>query len=421
MNNKVVSLIIGCSFFYGPFANAATPTSEEVAKLIANDAAASDYLGYTAAVDGDTAVVGAYGDDDLGSESGSAYVFTRNSSGDWSLQQKLTASDGASNDRFGWVVAIDGDTVVVGNESWDFFNPPPGAAYVFTRNSSGVWSEQQKLTAYDGAAGDHFGEAVSVNGNTIVIGAYGDDDGVTGSGSAYVYTSDSAGNWSLQQKLNASNGAANGGFGRWLDVEGNTVVIAASKFDNSGTVVDTGSGYVFSRDSSGIWSEQQSLLPNDPASNSAYGSSVAISGDNIVIGAWGDDQTDVNAGAAYVFSKNSAGIWNQQQKLVASDATAGDYFGMSVDIDGNNLVVGAYGDDANKTDAGSVYAFTKNSAGIWTETAKLLASDGQRYDYMASATRSVGITSTTVIAGARLDDTSAGTNTGSAYVFELTP
>jgi hypothetical protein len=419
---KLISiLIISVDLFFGTTVNAVTPGIGEVDKLLADDGAPADYFGYSVAVDGDTAVVGAYGDDDLGNESGAAYIYTRDTTGVWNLKQKLTASDGAADDRFGWVVAVDGNTAVIGKESWDFFAPPPGAAYVFTRDSAGVWTEQQKLTAYDGAAGDYFGESVAVSGNTIVIGADGDDDLGDGAGSAYVFTRDSAGVWSLQQKLTANAGSGGDGFGGSLDIDGDTTVIAAPGYDYNGMVVDSGVAYVFTRDSSGVWTEQQALLPNDPASSSAFAGSLAVSEDSIVIGAWGDDQIDSNTGAAYLFTRDSAGAWSEQQKLSAGDAATGDYFGMSVDIDGSSLVVGAYGDDDNGTDAGSAYVFTRDVNGVWNEELKLLAGDGSDYDYLASAPKAVGISVATVLAGARLDDTSAGASVGSAYVFDIVP
>ena len=418
---KTIFLIpaIGFSLFFGAAANAVTPAIDEVAKLIASDGEFADYLGYSVAVDGDTALVGVYGDDDLGNESGAAYIFTRDSAGVWSQQQKLTASDGLADDRFGWAVAVHGDTAVIGKESWDFFAPPPGAAYVFTRDSAGLWSEQQKLTAYDGEAGDYFGESVALSLDTIVIGASGDDDVATGSGAAYVYTRDSAGLWSLQQKLTANFGTDNDSFGRSLDVDGDTAVIGTSGYylDSDGTYIQSGFAYAFTRDSSGVWTEQE-LSPNVNVDSDWYGRAVAVSGDSIVVGAYGDSQIDLGAGATYLFNQDSAGVWSLQQKLIASDAAASDNFGFSVDMDGDNLVVGAYREDANGTDAGSVYVFTRDTSGVWNEQLKLLSSDGLDYDYLGF---SVGISASTVVAGAYLQDTSMGANAGAAYVFDILP
>jgi hypothetical protein len=333
---------IGFSLLYGATAYAVTPTINEMAKLIASDGEASDYLGYAVAIDGDTAVVGVYGDDDLGSEAGAAYVFTRDSTGVWSQQQKLTASDGAADDRFGWTVDVDGDTIVVGKESWDFFAPPPGAAYVFNRDSEGIWSEQQKLTAFDGEAGDYFGDAVAVSVDTIVIGADGDDDLGSNTGAAYVYVRDSTGYWALQQKLTASNGLDNDSFGNVLDLDGDTAVIGTSGyyFDADGIAVQSSTAYAFTRDSNGVWTEQE-LDPNADVDTEWYGRAVAVSGASIAVGAYGDSEIDVFAGATYLFTRDETGAWSLQQKITASDGANNDKFGFSLDLDGDNLVVGA--------------------------------------------------------------------------------
>ena len=180
-------------------------------KLTAGDGAASDEFGSSVSVSGDTAVIGSSQDDDNGSNSGSAYVYVR-SGGVWSEQQKLTASDGAGFDRFGESVSVSGDTVVVSARIDDANGISSGSAYVFVR-SGGVWSEQQKLTASDGAANDQFGVSVSVSGDTLVIGAHLDDDNGSNSGSAYGFVR-SGGAWSEQQKLTASDGAESDELGR---------------------------------------------------------------------------------------------------------------------------------------------------------------------------------------------------------------
>jgi hypothetical protein len=407
---------IGFSLFYGAAASAVTPTINEVAKLIASDGEASDYLGYSVAIAGDTAVVGVYGDDDLGSEAGAAYVFVRDSSGVWSQQQKLVASDGAADDRFGWSVDVDGDTILVGKESWDFFAPPPGAAYVFTRDSAGLWSEQQKLTAFDGEAGDYFGESLAVSGDTVVIGAYGDDDMGTDAGAVYVFNRDSAGLWSLQQKVTANFATEYDWFGRSVDLDGDTAAVGAWGYyiNSDGIAVQSGLAYALTRDSSGVWSEQQ-LDPNANVETEYFGRAIAVSGDTIAVGAYGDSQLDSFAGATYLFNRDSAGIWAMQQKITASDGADNDKFGFSLDLDGDNLVVGAYTDDDNGTDAGSAYVFSRDADGVWNEQLKLISSDGVDYDYFAF---SVGISASSVLTGAYFNDTALGTNSGAAYVFE---
>ncbi len=158
----------------------------------AADGAADDSFGGNVAVSGDTAVIGAAWDDDKGDDSGSAYVFVRAEDGTWSQQGKLTAGDGTAIDRFGESVAVAGDTAVIGADGDDDKGRSSGAAYVFVRAADGSWSQQGKLTAADGADWNYFGESVAVSGDTAVIGAEGDDDKGHESGAAYVYSSTAA-------------------------------------------------------------------------------------------------------------------------------------------------------------------------------------------------------------------------------------
>jgi hypothetical protein len=185
-------------------------------------------------------VVGAYGHDDAGSDSGSAYVFVR-SGGVWTEQTKLTASDAAASDYFGRSVSVSGDTVVVGAYGNDDVADLAGSAYVFVR-AGGVWTEQTKLTASDAAAIDLFGQSVSVNGDIVAIGAYRDSDGGSYSGSAYVFVR-SGGVWTEQAKLTASDAAGGDNFGQSVSVSGDTVVSGAYRDSDAGG--SSGSAYAF--------------------------------------------------------------------------------------------------------------------------------------------------------------------------------
>ena len=261
-------------------------------------------------MDGDTVVVGAYGDDDNGASSGSAYMFVRPSTG-WvnaTETAKLTATDGAGNDYFGFSVSVDGDTVVVGAYGDDNFT---GSAYVFMKPSTGWASatERAKLTASDGAGNDWFGLSVSVDGNTVIGGAHLDDDNGANSGSAYVFVRPSDGEWATTTetaKLTASDGAASDAFGRSVSVDGDTVVVGAYGDDDNGS--SSGSAYVFVRPSTG-WAattETAKLTASDRAAFDWFGYSVSVDGDTVVVGASLDDANDSNSGSAYAFA---AGGW----------------------------------------------------------------------------------------------------------------
>lgn len=328
-------------------------TWSERQKLTASDSAAGDAFATSVSISGDTLVVGAWGNDDTGENSGSAYVFVRGENS-WVQQQKLTANDGSFDDLFGASVAISGDTIVVGA----FLDSAPaarsGSAYVFLRNGT-AWTQQQKLVAFDGAVGDWFGYAVAISGETAVVGVYSDDDGT---GSAYVFVRNGT-VWNTQQKLTASDAETDDWFGYSVAIDGDTVVIGAP-FDQDTAVVDSGSAYVFTR-AGGIWSEQQKLTVEYPWLDDHFGFSVAVSGDTAVIGAPLKDLLFANyrSGVAYVFARDG-GDWTQQQQNVAGPGALGGMFGYSVAISGETAMAGApfkFIADIGYS-VGSVYAFT---------------------------------------------------------------
>ena len=386
--------------------------TNETAKLLARDGAVDDRLGRSVSVYGNTAVIGAILDDDNGPDSGSAYVFEKNSTGHWMQKQKLLASDGEADDHLGYSVSVYNNTAVIGAVNNDDNGPDSGSAYVFEKNSTGHWMQKQKLLASDGEANDHLGYSVSVYNNTAVIGAVNNDDNGTSSGSAYVFEKNSTGHWTQKQKLLADDAAIGDWFGNSISVYNNTAVIGAVHNDTD-FVGDSGSAYVFEKNSTGHWTQKQKLLLSDGVRNDRFGRSVSVYNNTAVIGASGDD----GSGSAYVFEKNS-GNWTQKQKLLASDGAIKDRFGQSVSVYNNTAVIGAFRDDYDDDDvnenSGSAYVFEKNSTGHWMQKQKLLASDGEANDLFG---RSVSVYGNTAVIGA-VRDYDNGPYSGSAYVFE---
>jgi hypothetical protein len=327
------------------------------------------------AISGDTLVVGAPYDDDKGSNSGSAYIFTRNVAGSptasWTQRAKLLASDGAADDWFGWSVAIDGDTVVVGAYGDDDKGSNSGSVYIFTHTVAGSptasWTQRAKLLASDGAADDWFGYSVALDGDTVVVGAYGDDDKGSNNGSVYIFTHTVAGSptasWTQRAKLLASDGAVDDYFGWSVAIDGDTVVVGAFRDDDKGS--NSGSAYIFTRSIAGSptasWTQRAKLLATDGAADDWFGYSVALDGDTVVVGARQDDDKGSNSGSAYIFTRSIAGSptasWTQRTKLLASDVAADDLFGWSVAIDGDTVVVGANYDDDKGSNSGSAYVY----------------------------------------------------------------
>jgi hypothetical protein len=336
-------------------------------KRTASDGSADDYFGYSVAIDGNTAIVGAYGDDE---RKGSAYIFSFDGS-QWIEQAKLTASDGATYDYFGYSVAIDGTTAIVGAYYDDDKGSSSGSAYIFSFDGS-QWIERAKLTASDGAAWDYFGYSVAIDGNTAIVGAYGDDDKGYYSGSAYIFSFDGI-QWVEQAKLTAADGVESDYFGESVAIEGNTAIVGAYGDGDKGN--SSGSVYIFTLDGS-QWMEQAKLTASDGAAYDNFGYSVAIDGNTAIVGAY---YGNTRKGSAYIFSFDGS-QWIEQAKLTASDGTGYDYFGYSVAIEGNTAVVGAYGEGDKGYYSGSAYIFSFDGS-QWMEQAKLTASDGAAYNY----------------------------------------
>ncbi len=383
-------------------------------KTFGGDGTVGDEFGTSVSISGNTAIIGAKFSDDNGSNSGSVYTLTRDSNGIWKQQAKLNAADGSQDDQFGISVSISGNTAVIGAWADDDNGAGSGSAYVFTRDINNIWRQEAKLTASDGAAVDLFGVSVSISGDTAVVGARSDDDDGSNSGSAYVFVRDTNDMWSEQTKLTASDGAAGDQFGISVSISGDTAVIGAHFDDDNGT--DSGSAYVFVRDTNDMWSEQTKLTASDGAAGDQFGISVSISGDTAVIGAHFDDDNGTSSGSAYVFVRDTNDMWSQQAKMLPSDSETGIRFGNGVSISGDTAIVGArFGDAGSATRSGSAYVFTRDANGIWSELAKLNANDGMMDDQFGL---SVSVSEDTVFTGAQFDS-DTGSASGSAYSFDL--
>ncbi len=267
-------------------------TWEQEAKLIASDGAAGDLFGCSVSIDGDYALIGAHHDDDNGIDSGSAYMFKRTGT-TWEQEAKLNASDGVWYDFFGYSVSIDGDTALIGARGDDDNGRWSGSAYVFKRTGT-TWEQEARLNASDGAQYDEFGCSVSIDGNYALVGASGDDDNGVGSGSAYVFKRDGT-DWIQQAKLLASDGAFGDYFGDSVSIDGDTALIGAWGDEDNG--LNSGSAYMFKRTGT-TWSQVYKV--NVSEREDWFGYSVSIDGGYALIGAPYDDDNGFNSGSAYV-------------------------------------------------------------------------------------------------------------------------
>ncbi len=400
------------------------------ALLSQSDFNAGDRFGSSVAIDGQVAIIGAYTDDQAASDAGAAYIFKFNAiSGVWEEEAKLVAPDAAINDRFGIAVDIvDGadDVAVIGSYLDDDAGRDCGSAYVFRRSGANTWAYEGKVKSTDLAGGDSFGRSVAIAGDAICVGAPNDDDGGSNSGSAYIFrktgSGGASGGWTQEQKLVAADPAANDNFGQSVDLgfapNGDGYAIAGNWHDDD-IASNAGSAYVYRKVGAGSWTQLPKLVANDAATEDQAGFAVAISFPDAttrlaLVGAWKDDGLVSNSGAVYVYADSGAGF-TQETKIVASDSEAEANFGVAIDADADELIVGAYTDDAGALDAGAAYVYRRGSGG-WSEDAKLSAPNAVANDQMGFA---VAIDGTLALAGAwQRDnpDAATGNDAGGAYL-----
>lgn len=374
-----------------------------------------------------------------------------------SLQQAyIKASNTGVNDHFGTSVAIDGDTLVVGapnedgsiagvgGDDSDNGAESSGGAYVFVR-SEGAWAQQAYLKASNAEANDQFGKSVAISGDTIAVGAHRESSNAVGangdeannstgqSGAVYVFVRDGV-SWTQQAYLKASNPGSGDQFGSSVALSGNSLVVGAWAEASNATGIDgdgtnnfapqSGAAYVFARD--GVsWTQQAYLKASNAGGTDFFGERVAISGDTVVVSASGEDgadgggvQTFRDTGAAYVFVRNT-GVWTQQAYLKADNADRGDFFGQSVAISGDTIVVGAAAESSNATGingdrenddalaSGAAYIFVRTGAS-WSQQAYFKASNTESGDSFGD---SVAISGDYVVVGALFENSNA-TGTG---------
>jgi hypothetical protein len=292
---------------------------------------------------------------------------------------KLVASDGQSFDYFGQVVAIDGDILVVGASGNDSSGVNSGAAYVYER-SSGRWELSAQLMPSNASELDYFGRSVAVEGETIVIGARGADGFVPESGAAFVFQR-TGGIWSEIAKLSADDGVGGDYFGESLAISGGTVVVGARMDDDVST--NRGSAYVF-REMSGAWQQVAKLTASDGAPYDFFGSSVAIDSNIVLVGAPYDDDLGDASGACYLFQEQG-GQWHEVAKLTAGDNTPWwDGFGASLAIEGDSIVVGSRDNDFYGISAGAVFVFRRQDD-EWVQEALLRSAAARPQSYFGSS------------------------------------
>ncbi len=418
MNNRrhYYSLILLVILFsFSVVATAAVPVATQV-KLIANDAFKDAGFGWAVAIDGDTAVVSAFADYD---NKGAAYVFERTDTG-WQQVAKLTASDGTgggeSGDLLGMAAAISGDTIALGAPLDDNENgTDAGAVYVYVKPEGGwpaTMTETVKLLAPNTGGDRGFGTALALKEGTLAVGAPGKDASLI-PGEVFIFQGTGA-NWTAKATLSVDGLNGSDSFGTAVDYDGETLVVGAFGKDNM-----KGAVYLYQRPADG-WKNKGPdavLAADDGEDKDFFGGSVAVDGDTLLVGANGDDDHGAKSGAAYVFTR-TGGVWSQRQKLVASDAHPVGNFGYAVDLAGGTAIIGAshFKDDVTE----AVYVFARKG-NEWKEQGKLTDPDGNA-DSRFGLSVAIDTDGLTILAGAIGADagtTQAEQRAGAAYLFRL--
>jgi|GEM_PF-1956870 len=370
-----------------------------IAQVLASRGDVALSFGSTVAVENDYLIVGAEGQRET--EPGAAYIYLRNED-EWTQQTLLTALDGAAGDRFGSAVAISETHAIVG--AWNS-ESERGAAYIFVKSGS-AWIQQAKIIAADGSAGDQFGRSVSIDGEFAVVGAWqNSNERGASAGAVYVYRLDGS-EWTQYVKLLAPDGELGDRFGSSVAVQGGRIVAGAA----NGGFFGEGRAYVFSWQDP-VWDTESVLVPEGAGLSDGFGSTVTIEGDLAVIGApLYDRSTSIDEGIAYIFERDNSGEWLLRTKIEAEDGASGFQFGTSVDIQGNEVIVGAPGAD---NQLGAVYVFLR-SGNEWLGQNKISPDEGQDGESFGRALAYAGFD---LIIGAPDNANINGADAGIVYLY----
>ncbi len=381
---------------YGAFA-------EQVARLHAYDAATNDFYGHVVDIDGDTAVVGSPWDD---SERGSVYVYTRSAAG-WAFQQKLTAPVRAVGDHFGFSAAVSGDVVVVGAPGRTVSaQGAAGSIYIY-RRVGGIWQAPTIVNNPAAQAGEHYGWSVDIDGTTMVVGEPESSGTIYGPhhGFARVYGWNGA-SWALQAGLEDTEVDGSGALLGWDVAVSGTTVITGCPAEDSGRESVSVWGW-----NGATWIYKQKLQVAGGAASDQFGQSVDISGNTLVGGAPGRDlMTGMDAGAAYVYV-NPGDAWEWQASLISPDPSEYKGFGSGVGIDGNTLAIGEWQGSAG---AGAAH-FYRRSGTLWprVQSTDMSAADPAVRMFGCSTAVSNG----TIIIGSYLASSATVTEPGGAFIY----
>ncbi|MCB9839065.1 MAG: hypothetical protein H6813_06975 [Phycisphaeraceae bacterium] len=336
----------------------------------------ADRFGYRIGMTASHACVGVWGDDDNGLSAGAAYVYERNLGGigAWGLRKKLLASDGVSQDNFGWSVEMDDDVAIVGAR---IKNNSQGAAYIYKRNTGGAdnWGQAAKLVAPDAVDFSFFGESVSIDGNYAAVGAFQDPELGDDAGAVYIFEefpssapegpgADRTSVWKFFKKLTAPDGGANDVFGWSVCIKGDYVAVGAPNHFDGVDVL--GAVYLYHRNQGGAGNfglVKKIENPDHDNVGDSFGRSVDIDGDLLVIGCPFDGPPMNSTGAVFLYARDIGGAdnWGFLFRAKDPDPATSDQLGFSVEAFGDTIVAGAIGEAEGSNFVGGAHIFRVNT------------------------------------------------------------
>ncbi|MEZ5979967.1 MAG: hypothetical protein R3F34_17385 [Planctomycetota bacterium] len=379
--------------------------------LAAPDPSASARFGASLDTSGERAIVGANGD----LSRGAAYVFDR-TDGVFAESAKLTASDGDPGDDFGLAVAIDGDRALVGAHGWDAPGAnEAGAAYVFERQTDGTWLEVAQLVATAPLGFAHLGWSVALEGDRALLGAVTDGEANFFAGAALVFERQGDGSWVETAKLTLEDAEVADSLGHSVALAGDQALVGALLDDEAGE--GSGAVHVFELQGDSSWAHVQTLTAPDPVSNGRFGQSLAVDGDTAVVGTWIDDATGSDPGRAYVFARDGLGSWTLDATLHGKSGGATFGFGIDVDVLGDLVVVGSRRNSFGSPGPGVVRAFRREAPGVVRWLVDVSSAQQNGFDRFGASVAAVD--DDEFLAGAWSDDSQGLQDAGLAHVTRV--
>ena len=367
----------------------------------ASNGGVADEFGKGVAIDGDYAVVGEWAAGP--NNRGAAHVYRRTGTNTWGDVTTITASDIADGDYFGASVAISGDYIIVGSRNHDVNGTlQTGAAYVYRRTGTNTWGNEAKISAATSIPGAYFGETVAIDGDYAIVGTAP----VFATSNAYIYHRTGTNTWGSEQRISTTD-TSQDNFGSGVAISGDYAAVG----DFSADPGSAGAVYVYSRTGTNTWGNETKIRASDSSSGILFGEYIAMDGDYLIVGA----RTHTSAkGAAYVYRRTGTNTWGNEARILASDGTQSDEFGVGVGISGDYLIVGSRGDDDGGSNTGAAYVYRRTGTNTWGVEKKITASvSGSEANFGTS----VDIDGDDVIVGAWRHDVGSTNNAGAAYIF----